>query len=175
MPPPSFVCDLLSLGQTLRAVSLMTGLHENVVKAIDRARPQGLYTVVGEDGARGLRPLEGRARCPGIDEFKLHDGRRFATVIVGLATGRVLWLAHSKKKQAVCDFCDFAGKEWMSKVVTVACDVKAGFERAFLERHPHLAVMYDHFHLVKSFNEKAVVFRQAPVSLKIIGRFSRHH
>lgn len=156
VPLLNFVWDLLSLGQTLKAVSLMTGLHRNVVKAIDKARLEELYTEVGEDGARRLKRPERQARYLGIDEFKLHDGHRYATVIMDLETGHVLWLAHSKKKQVVYDFCDFVGEEWMSKVVAVACDMNADFERAFLERHPHLAVVYDHFHLVKNLNEKVI-------------------
>jgi hypothetical protein len=32
----AFVCDLLALGQTFKAVSLTAGLHKNVVKAIHR-------------------------------------------------------------------------------------------------------------------------------------------
>ena len=40
----AFVCDLLALGQTLKAVSLITGLNRNVVKKIERARLSGLYT-----------------------------------------------------------------------------------------------------------------------------------
>lgn len=77
-------------------------------------------------------------------------------MIIDLETGHVLWLAHGKKKQAVYDFCDHAGEEWMSGVAGIACDMNAGFERAFLERHPHLAVIYDHFHLVRNFNDKVI-------------------
>ena len=156
VPLLNFVRDLLSLGQTLKAVSLMTGLHKNVVKEIDKARLESLYTEVGEDGARRLRRPGRQARYLGIDEFKLHDGLRYATVIIDLETGHVLWLAHTKRKQVVHDFCDFVGDEWMSKVAAVACDMNADFERAFLERHPHLAVVYDHFHLVKNLNEKVI-------------------
>ena len=156
VPLLNFVQDLLALGLTLKAVSLMTGLHKNVVKEIDKARLEALYTEAGEDGARRLRKPEHQARYLGIDEFKLHDGHRYATVVMDLETGHVLWLAHTKKKQVVYDFCDFVGKEWMSKVVAVACDMNADFERAFLERHPHLAVVYDRFHLVKNFNEKVI-------------------
>ena len=134
----------------------MTGLHQAVVKAIDKERLESTYTEVGEDGARRLRRPERQARYLGIDEFKLHDGPRYATVIVDLETGHVLWLAHSKKKQVVYDFCDFVGEGWMSGVVAVACDMNADFERAFTERHPHLAVVYDHFHLVKNLNEKVI-------------------
>ena len=156
VPLLNFVWDLLELGETLKAVSLMTGLNKNVVKAIDKERLQSLYTEVGEDGARRLKRPEAQARFLGIDEFKLHNGHRYATVIIDLETGHVLWLAHSKKKQVVYDFCDFVGDGWMSKVVGIACDMNADYERAFKERHPHLVVVYDHFHLVKNFNEKVV-------------------
>jgi hypothetical protein len=54
----AFVCDLPALGQTLKAVSLMTGLNRNVVKAIDRARLSGLYTEKGKDGETRLRKPE---------------------------------------------------------------------------------------------------------------------
>lgn len=155
-PLLNFVWDLLSLGETLKAVSIMTGLHKDVVKDIDKARLESLYTEVGESGERRLRKPERQARYLGIDEFKLHDGHRYATVIVDLETGHVLWLAHTKRKQVVYDFCDFVGAGWMSGVVAVACDMNADFERAFKERHPHLAVVYDHFHLVKNFNEKVI-------------------
>ena len=156
MPLLRFVQDLLALGQTLKAVSLMTGLGKNVVKAIDRARLEALYTEAGEDGGLRLKRPDRQARHLGTDEFRLHDGHRHATAIIDLETGHVLWLAHGKKKQVVYDFCDHVGEEWMSGVAGIACDMNADFERAFLERHPHLAVIYDHFHLVRNFNDKVI-------------------
>ena len=61
----------------------MTGLHKNVVKAIDRARLSGLYTE-GEGSERTLRKPERQARYLGADKFKLHNGRRCTTVIIDL-------------------------------------------------------------------------------------------
>ena len=54
----AFVCDLPALGQTLKAVSLMTGLDKNVVKKIDKKRFSGLYTEEDEDGETRLRKPE---------------------------------------------------------------------------------------------------------------------
>ncbi|MFC2647251.1 MAG: hypothetical protein ACFNZW_04690 [Coriobacteriaceae bacterium] len=39
-----FRCDLLALGQTLKAVSPTAGFNRNVVKKIERARLSELYT-----------------------------------------------------------------------------------------------------------------------------------
>ena len=94
----AFTQDLLALGQTLKAVSLMTGLNRNVVKKIDKKRLSGLYTKEGEDGETRLRKPKRQARYLGADKFKLHNCRRCATVIIDLKTGHVLWLVHSKKR-----------------------------------------------------------------------------
>ncbi|QUC02226.1 ISL3 family transposase [Atopobium sp. oral taxon 416] len=155
LPLLTFVCDLLALDQTLKAVSLMAGLNRNVVKKIERARLSGLYTE-GEGSRLKLRKPKRQARYLGADTFKLHNARRWATVIIDLKTGHVLWLAYTKRKQVVYDFCDFVGSEWMLYVEAIACDMNADFERAFLKRHPHLDIVYDYFHLIKNFNEKVI-------------------
>ena len=91
----------------------MASLNRNVVKKIDRVRLSGLYTEEDEDGKTRLRKPERQARYLGTDEFKLHNGRRCATVVRALKTGHVLWLAYSKKRQVVHEFCDFVLAEWM--------------------------------------------------------------
>jgi transposase len=152
----AFVCDLLALGQTLKAISLMAGLNRNVVKKIDKKRLAALYTEKSEDGETRLRKPERQARYLGADTFKLYGGHRYATVIIDLKMGYELWLAYSKRKQVVHEFCDFVLAEWMSKVEAIACDMNADFECAFLKRFSHLDIVYDYFHIVKNFNEKVI-------------------
>ena len=92
----------------------------------------------------------------GIDEFKLHDGKVFATHIIDMETGHILWIAKGKKKQVVYDFIEHVGLEWMASVVAVACDMNSDFYEAFQERCPHLEIVFDHFHIVKNFNDKVI-------------------
>ena len=94
-------------------MSLITGLNRNVVKKIDRARLSGLYTEEDGDKERKLRKPERQARYLGADKFKLHNCRRHTIVIIDLKIGHVLWLAYSKKKRVVYDFCNHVGEEWM--------------------------------------------------------------
>ena len=143
---------LLSEGYSNKQVSGLTGLHQAVVKDIDKARLQRLYT---EDGVT-LRKPERQAKHLAIDEFKLHDGYKFATHIIDLDTGHVLWIKEGKKKQVVYDFIDFVGEEWMGNVEAVACDMNSDFQEAFEERCPDIQVVYDHFHIIKNFNDKVI-------------------
>ena len=148
-----YVRDLLALGTyTNKQVAELTGLGKNTVKEIDKKRLQELYTI---DGTQLIKP-ERQAKFLGIDEFKLHNGRRYATHIIDLETGHILWIANGKKKQVVYDFIEHVGLEWMDGVVAVACDMNSDFQEAFEERCPHIQPVFDYFHLVRNFNDKVV-------------------
>ena len=145
--------DLLAYGLTPTDVALATGLCRQVVREIDRERLACLHTRPTPDGGREPSPPAARSRLLGVNEFKLHDGHRYATVVLDLESGHVLWLARGKRRSALEGFFDLAGDEWMGGVEAVACDMNSDYERAFRERYPHVAVVFDRFHLVRNLNE----------------------
>ena len=137
---------------TNRQVAEITGLDENTVKAIDKQRLQEKYTV---NGQTLIKPEE-YAEYLGIDEFKLHDGHRYATHIIDMKTGHILWISHGKKKRVVYDFIDHVGLDWMDHVEAIACDMNSDFQEAFEAKCPHIQPVFDYFHIVKNFNDKVV-------------------
>ena len=150
----TYVCDLLAMGTyTNKDIADITGLNKNVIKEIDKKRLQGLYTT--DNGTKLIKP-EKPAKYLGIDEFKLHNGRRYATHIIDLETGHVLWIQKGKSKQVVYDFIDHVGMEWMSGVEAVACDMNSDFQEAFEEKCYWIQPVFDHFHIIKNFNDKVV-------------------
>lgn len=87
--------DLLAHGTyTLKQVAEITGLGKNTVKDIDLQRLQEMYTI---DGEKLIKP-ERTTKYLGIDEFKLHNGYKYATHIIDMETGHILWISHGKKK-----------------------------------------------------------------------------
>lgn len=148
----SYTRDLLAYGFTNKQVAYITGLGKNTVKEIDLQRLKEKYTV---DGQRLIRP-ERQARFLGIDEFKLHDGHKYAVIIIDMETGHILWLAHGKKKASVYSFIEHVGEKWMEGVEAVACDMNSDFQEAFEDRCPHIQTVFDFFHIVKNFNDKVV-------------------
>ena len=139
---------------TLKDVAYLTGLNKNLVKEIDKERLIKKYTINGE-GKKLIKP-EKFASYLVIDEFKLHDGYKYATHIIDLETGHVLWIAEGKKKKVVYDFIKHVGLSWMEHVKAVACDMNSDFEEAFKEMCSHIKIVYDYFHIVKNFNEKVI-------------------
>ncbi len=144
--------DLLAYGFTNKEVSEITGLGKNTVKEIDLQRLKEKYTV---DGTTLVKP-ERQARFLGVDEFKLHNGYKYASLIIDMETGHILWLSHGKRKATVYDFIDHVGEAWMDGVEAVACDMNSDFQEAFEERCPHIQPVFDYFHIVKNFNEKVI-------------------
>ena len=97
----NYTRDLLASGHyTVKEVAGITGLGKNTVKDIDKQRLLDKYTIDGKN----LKKPEKTTRILGIDEFKLHNGRRYATHIIDLENGHILWIGHGKKKQIVYDF-----------------------------------------------------------------------
>lgn len=166
----NFTEDLLAMHYPLKTVAKITGLNKNTVKAIDKARLDNRYTVNGE--GKVLKNPASRARFLAVDEFKLHDGHKYATVIIDLENGHILHIAHGRKKAVIYEFIDRVGLDWMSSVQAVACDMNSDFEEAFRERCPHLRIVFDYFHLVKNYNDKVVseVRKDEQARLKEEGR-----
>ena len=110
------------------------------------------YTI---DGKELIKP-ETQSRYLGIDEFKLHNGYKYATHIIDLETGHILWIQEGKKKQVVYDFMNHVGDEWMKNVIAVACDMNSDFEEAFKDKYSHITIVFDHFHIIKNYNDKVI-------------------
>ncbi|WP_268651820.1 transposase, partial [Lactobacillus delbrueckii] len=140
-PLKEYTEKLLSYGLTLKAVAWLTGLDKMTVKSIHKSLLLSKFTT---NGKILIKP-ERQAKYLAIDEFKLHDGHKYATTIIDWENGYILYLAHGKKKAVVFEFME-----------AVACDMNSDFEEAFKERYPKLDIIYDRFHIIKNFNDKVV-------------------
>jgi len=83
----NYTKDLLAYGFTNKEVAHLTGLGKNTVKDIDLQRLKDKYTI---EGKQLIQP-ERHAKFLGIDEFKLHDGHKYAVIIIDMETGHILW------------------------------------------------------------------------------------
>ena len=147
----NYICDLLADGYTNKKVSTITGLSTFLVKQIDIKRLKGLYM----RNDKLIVPTS-YSEFLGIDEFLLHENHKYATHIIDLMTGHVLWIAQGKKKQVVYDFIEHVGLDWMKHVTAVAMDMNSDFQEAFQDTCPHINIVFDRFHIIKNFNEKVI-------------------
>jgi transposase len=143
----AYIMKYLSQGYTLKEVSQILDVNPSVVKTIDKERLEFKF--------RGRAP-EYYSKHIGIDEFLLHKRHRYATVVIDLDTGDVLFCEEGKKKEQVYHFFEQMGCDWMSHVRAVAMDMNAQYDSAFREKAPHVKIVYDLFHVVKLYNDKVL-------------------
>ena len=137
----------LSVGLTLSEVSRLLHIHPAIVKEIDKGRLESLFP-------KG--PPKGYSTHIAVDEFLLHRGHRYATVVIDVESGDVLFCEEGKKKEQVLHFIQAMGPRWMSRVQAVSMDMNAQYDSAFREWAPHVKVVFDLFHIVKLYNDSVI-------------------
>jgi len=93
------------------------------------------------------------ARSPKQQEKGETRDDLFLTVIVDLKTHKVVWVADSRRKEALDEFFRIIGKESCEKIKVVATDQHKGYSESVAEYCINAVVVLDRFHLVQNFNE----------------------
>ena len=140
------VLSMLDNWATLSSTSKAFNIHPAIVKDIDKKRLDRLTWM------HKPKPCEYIL----IDEFLLHKGHHYATIVINGKTGHILYLEKGKKKQQAINFINAMGPEWMSHVKAVGMDMNAQFDSAFKEAAPHIKVVYDKFHMIKMYNDNVL-------------------
>ena len=125
----------------------MMGTNRNIVRMLDKERLESIYG--------GMEP-ERRPTFIGIDEFSLHKGHRYATVVVDLCTGHVIFLEEGSTKAQAEHFIRRMGSDVMKGIVGVSMDMNAQFSSVFEELCPWIKIVYDPFHIIKHYNDNVL-------------------
>ena len=94
-----------------------------------------------------------------IDEINIGQGQRYLTLVLNLLTGAVVFVGDGKGGDALQPF-------WRSlrrahaKIEAVATDMSAAYTKAVRENLPRAVHVFDHFHVIKLYNDKLSAFRR---------------
>ena len=94
-----------------------------------------------------------------IDEISVGHGHRYLTVVLDLATGAVLFIGRGKGADALIPFWKRL-KAAHAKIEAVATDLSPAYLFAVRETLPKAIHVFDHFHVVKLFNDRLSDFRR---------------
>lgn len=127
-------------------VARLLGLHWHTVKAIDHQRL-----------ARELPATDlSRVRRLVMDEFALHKGHRYATVVICADTQQVLWVGEGSSRAAVRSFFEWLEPAVCQQIEAVAMDMNTAFDLEVKRHCPNAAVVYDLFHVIAKFGREVV-------------------
>lgn len=94
-----------------------------------------------------------------IDEIAIGKGHRYITVVLNLLSGAVVFVGDGKGTEALEPFWKRL-KRSRAKVQAVATDMSRAYIRAVRDNLPKAVHVFDHFHVVKLFNDKLSAFRR---------------
>ena len=94
-----------------------------------------------------------------IDEIAIAKGHVYVTVVLDLISGAVVFVGDGKGVDSLKPFWQRLRRA-RAKIVAVATDMSKAYIRAVRDNLPKVVHVFDHFHVVKLFNEKLTAFRR---------------
>lgn len=140
----SWIQALLRLQMPLSDVANFVGVSWDTVKINDKLQLKNFFDQIDLSHARNLA----------IDEFSLHKGHRYATVVMDIENRQVLWICKGKTRKAIQPFFELLRqKGCINNIRSISCDMNAAYARLFKEEMPDVTIVYDLFHVMKNFTE----------------------
>jgi len=88
-----------------------------------------------------------------IDEISIGKNHKYLTIVLDLESGAVVHVGDGKGSEALDPFFKRL-KYSKADIKAVAIDMSPAYTAAVIENLPSAKIVYDHFHLVKLFNDK---------------------
>lgn len=127
---------------TLQDAATMFGVAWHTVCEVDLARIKKLP-----------RPQLSQVKRLAIDENYLGAKHGFVTTVLDLDTKAIVSVTKGRGQAALDQFFSTL-KRSKAKIEAVAIDMAGGYIAAVEKHLPHVALVFDHFHVVKLMNEK---------------------
>jgi transposase len=105
------------------------------------------------------RPRLGELKQIAIDEISVGKQQKFLTIVMDLQTGAVVFVGNGKGGDALEPFWKRL-KHARAKIEAVAIDMSQAYVRAVTSNLPKAILVFDHFHVIKLFNEKLTQLRR---------------
>ncbi|SDD99422.1 Transposase [Cupriavidus sp. YR651] len=118
----------------------------HTVKSIDKAR---LHEAVVEPDWSSIRYLA-------MDEFALHKGHRYATVVVDPIGRQVLWIGQGRSRETARAFFEQLPAGAAERIEAVAIDMTTAYELEIREHCPQAEVVFDLFHVVAKYGREVI-------------------
>ena len=139
----------LSSHMTIQDVADHLNVSWDVVKEIQREYLQRHFA----------RPKLKHVRQIAIDEISIGRGHRFVTVVMDLESGAVLFVGDGKGADALLPFWRRL-RASRAKIKAVAMDMSRAYINAVTTHLPKAKIVFDHFHVIKLYNEKLSELRR---------------
>ena len=140
----------LSRSMTIRDVAHHLGVGWDLIKDIQKRDRSRRFT----------KPKLKHLRYLAIDEIAVAKGHRYLTVVMDLERDAVVFVGDGKGAKALKPFWKRL-RPSRARIEAVAMDMSGAYQQAVSFHLPKAVIVFDHFHVVKLFNDKLTELRRA--------------
>lgn len=102
---------------------------------------------------RFSKPKLSKLKRIAIDEISIGKGHRYLPVVLNLDSGAIVFVGEGKGAEALEPFWKRL-RRCKAKIEAVAMDMSPAYIRAVMDHLPKARIVFDHFHVIKLFNDK---------------------
>jgi transposase len=139
----------LSQHMTIKDVAQHLNVSWDVIKDIQKRDLQRRYARIPLADLRQIA----------IDEISIGRGHRYLTVVLDLASGAIVFLGEGRGAAALEPFWRRLHRS-DAEIDAVAMDMAPAYILAVQTHIPWAVIVFDHFHVIKLFNEKLSALRR---------------
>lgn len=99
------------------------------------------------------KPKLNKLRLLAIDEISIGRNHRYLTVVLDIKSGAVVFVGDGKGSDALKPFWRRL-RRYKNNIKAVAIDMSPAYIHAVEENLPDAVIVFDHFHIIKMFNDK---------------------
>lgn len=143
-----YVLDLCKC-MTMQDIASHLAVSWDVIKGIQKEYLEKKYATIALAHVRRIA----------IDEIAIGKGHRYLTVVLDLESGAVVFVGNGKGADALLPFWQQL-KDARANVHAVATDMSPAYISAVKTNLSDAALVFDHFHVIKLYNEKLSELRR---------------
>lgn len=132
---------------SIKAIQELTGIYWDTIRKVQREiMDEAIWKREKELRDEGYKP-----RILAVDEFALHKGHSYATCVMDLETGDILWVGKGRALKDFAKFFEEMPPDTLSEVIAVAMDMNASYNQLVTKNLPNAQIVYDRFHMQSQY------------------------
>ena len=130
----------------IKAIQELTGIHWDTIRKVQQIMDEAIWKREKMLREEGYKPM-----ILAVDEFAIHKGHSYATCVMDLEQGDILWVGKGRAMKNFEKFFEDVPSDSLSAVIAVAMAMNASYNKLVTKNLPKARIVYDRFHMQSQF------------------------
>ena len=148
----TWIKEMLKNKVSISAIQKLTGIHWGTIRKVQIEYMRDML----EDRQCELEEEDYHPKYLAVDEFAIHKGHSYATSVMDLETGDILWVGKGGTLKDFAKFFEEINADTLSTVIAVAMDKNASYNKFVQEKMPNAEIVYDRYHMQAQFGKEVL-------------------